>query len=355
MQLSATATRRPAARFASITWRALSTSSAGRTIVAGVGHSILREPHGRDGLRRDAFAAAGEAEPLGRRRLDANPRLRQPQQARSASRIASRYGPIRGASQMMVTSTWSIRPPACSTRSRACSRNSDEAAPRHCGSDGGKWSPISPAPSAPRIASVSAWRTTSASLWPVRPLSCGMRTPPSHSASPGREGVDVEAEADARGSAGRLRRGGNRPRRSASRAPDRLRRARRRGRPRGRSGRRRSPRRRARRRGRARIASKRKACGVCTRTRSSRGTGLAVAPRQACRRPARAGTAPSWPSSASSSRSITARGKEGAGGVVDQHALRARRAPRARCGTDCRRVAPPMIGAGRARSPTASR
>ena len=109
--------------------------------------------------------------------------------------------------------------------------------------------------------------------------------------------------------------------------------------------------------GRARIASKRKACGVCTRNRSSRGTASpAPAPRQrvdhrqggngaVARRPARP-----------SSRSITARGQEGPGGVVDQHALDAPRAAlRGRSRTDCRRVAPPMIGAGRARSPIASR
>ena len=42
---------------------------------------VLRQPHGGDRLGGDAFAAAGEAQPLGRRRLDANPRRRQPQQA----------------------------------------------------------------------------------------------------------------------------------------------------------------------------------------------------------------------------------------------------------------------------------
>ena len=35
------------------------------------------------------------------------------------ARMASRCGPILGASQMMVRSTWSIRPPRAATRSRA--------------------------------------------------------------------------------------------------------------------------------------------------------------------------------------------------------------------------------------------
>ena len=80
VQLSATAIRRPAARFASITCarpcrpaRAGGRSRASRS-------SILRQSDRRDGLGGDAFAAAGEAEPLGRRRLDANPPTRQPQQ-----------------------------------------------------------------------------------------------------------------------------------------------------------------------------------------------------------------------------------------------------------------------------------
>src|SRR5213078_5089908 len=38
--------------------------------------ALQRQPHGRDRLRGDALAAAGEAEALGRRRLDADPRRR---------------------------------------------------------------------------------------------------------------------------------------------------------------------------------------------------------------------------------------------------------------------------------------
>ena len=49
-----------------------------------------------------------------------------------------------GASQITVASTWSMVPPHPVTRSRTCSTNREEGAPRHCGSDGGKWVPISP-------------------------------------------------------------------------------------------------------------------------------------------------------------------------------------------------------------------
>ena len=61
----------------------------------------------------------------------------------------------------------------------------------------GNGSPMSPSPIAPSRASVMAWRTTSASLWPSRPRSCGTRTPPSQTCVARREGVDVEAQAGA--------------------------------------------------------------------------------------------------------------------------------------------------------------
>ena len=92
-----------------------------------------------------------------------------------------------------VTSRWTMRPPRAATRRTASARNRSEEAPFHCGSDGGKCSPISPSAIAPRIASVRAWSATSASEWPTRPRSCGIATPQSQTASPGAEGVHVEA------------------------------------------------------------------------------------------------------------------------------------------------------------------
>ena len=68
VQLSATVILRPAERLASITARALATSSSGRR------NSPMSafHPHRGRGLRRDPFAAPGETEALARRRLDAD-------------------------------------------------------------------------------------------------------------------------------------------------------------------------------------------------------------------------------------------------------------------------------------------
>src|SRR5690606_5272906 len=54
-----------------------------------------------------------------------------------------------------------------------------ESASFHFGSFGGKCAPMSPSAAAPRIASVTAWATASASEWPASPRSCGISTPPS--------------------------------------------------------------------------------------------------------------------------------------------------------------------------------
>src|SRR5690606_6422339 len=54
-----------------------------------------------------------------------------------------------------------------------------ESASFHFGSLGGKCVPMSPSAAAPRIASVTAWATASASECPASPRSCGISTPPS--------------------------------------------------------------------------------------------------------------------------------------------------------------------------------
>ena len=62
---------------------------------------------------------------------------------------------------------------------------------------------MSPSPAAPSKASVMAWSTTSASLWPARPRACGICDPAQHDRAVAGEGVDVEAHAGARRSAAR--------------------------------------------------------------------------------------------------------------------------------------------------------
>ena len=65
------------------------------------------------------------------------------------ARIASRCGPIFGASQMSVASRWTMAPPRARTRSAAWARKIFDAAPFHCGSEGGKCWPMSPSARAP--------------------------------------------------------------------------------------------------------------------------------------------------------------------------------------------------------------
>ena len=251
------------------------------------------------------------------------------------ARIASRCGPIRGASQMIVTSTWAIRPPACSTRSRACSRKSD----------GGGAAPLR-VRRREMVADVAGAERAEDRV--------GQRVEDDVGVAMARE-APVVRDTDAAepelvgrrrrrgrrsrsrraGRAAPPRRGGNRPRRSASRAPDRLRRSAT-----------------VRPAARAiwassvasppvqaawarRIASKRKACGVCTRIRSSRGTlrQASVGPRQRVDRRAGRGRRRRASSSAVEQPVDHRAGQEGAGGVVDQHALdiAAAPAPRGRC------------------------
>ena len=72
------------------------------------------------------------------------------------ARIESRCGPSFGRSQTTVASMWEMAPPRSRTFAAAAARKIREAAPRHCGSLGGKWLPISPSAKAPSKASVIA-------------------------------------------------------------------------------------------------------------------------------------------------------------------------------------------------------
>ena len=138
-------------------------------------------------LRGDAFATAGEAELLGGRRLDAD-RVDVDAEivgevARASRRRAARSS---GRSQTTVTSALPTRQPRSRSNALQWRRKTRLSASFHCGSDGGKWRPMSPSASAPSMASHSAWITTSPSLCAIAPRSKAMRTPPSTSGRPRR-------------------------------------------------------------------------------------------------------------------------------------------------------------------------
>ena len=85
------------------------------------------QAHGGGRHGGDAFLAAGEAELLAGGRLHRDARRSQcPAISAMRFRMASRSGPIRGASQTMVTSRWAILPPRAATRSTANFRNWSE-------------------------------------------------------------------------------------------------------------------------------------------------------------------------------------------------------------------------------------
>ena len=264
----------------------------------------------------------------------------------------------------MVTSTWSIRPPALLDQARAHARGTATRRRRAiAGRDGGKWSPMSPAPIAPSRASVSAWSddvgVAVARRGPV------VRDPdaaePERRRPGRRRGRRSRSRcAASRGGEQRLGAARNPPRRSASRAPDRPRRSR--------------PSSPAARATCASSVASPPGQAAWARRIAVEAEGLrgldpdqAVARRRsrracrgrapACRRPGRTGTAPSCVvervEQPVDHRRRTGRGGRHRGSAPARR--RRRRAPRARSRTDCRRVAPPMIGAGRARSPTASR
>jgi hypothetical protein len=174
VQLSATATRRPGGAVGLDHLARLVDQLGGQQIVAHrLAKSIRMRRHRLGG---NAFAAAGEAEPLGRRRLDADLAGEGRGSPRSAN-ASRRDGADLRLLAMTVQSTMVDDPAARgSARRRGQEDRTNRAFPR--GSDGGKCSPMSPRPAAPSKASVIAWSTTSASLCPARPRSCGISIPP---------------------------------------------------------------------------------------------------------------------------------------------------------------------------------
>ena len=140
--------------------------------------SSAPQRHADHGLGGDALAAAGEAQALAGRGLDADLVRRQAQDlgqcappsppGAARSSAARRRSPgRRSRSARRVAPAGS--PHGAGTRA--------ESASRQRGSLGGKCVPMSPAPIVPRIASVIAWKATSASEWPASPGSCGTAHP----------------------------------------------------------------------------------------------------------------------------------------------------------------------------------
>ena len=188
------ATRRPAARLASTTSRALSTSCSGSSV------SLHFESHAdaRDRLCGNAFAPPGEAEPFGRRGLYAD----------LVNAQTCDFGDSRAHGRPMRTDLGRFgddravdvidhRTPGAKQFDGVCQEQRG-GAPFHCGSDGGKCSPMSPRPAAPSSASVIAWRTTSASLCPASPRLMRHLHAAEHDRTLAGESMNVEAHAGAR-------------------------------------------------------------------------------------------------------------------------------------------------------------
>ena len=237
-----------------------------------------RQAHGGHRLRGDALAAAGEAQPFRRRRLDADavvptgPSSRADAGAHGRAVRADLRAPRRSASGRRSRCGRPCRRPGW----RRAAGTGAESAPRPLRVAGRKVrADVAGRDRAQQRVGQSRAAPTSASLCPDKPLSCGMSTPPSHNSSPASSRWTSKPDA-LRVSQAIV---ALRPRRSPadsvtlvehrialhqSDAPAK------RAAP---SAHRRWPlHRRASRHGQARSAGRRKPCGVCTRNSPSRGT-----------------------------------------------------------------------------------
>ncbi len=201
MSVSAPATSPPVqlSAVASISPRALQASSTS-IARARMRASLMGRPPAAQrggGERGQPFAAAGESEALGGGGLQ--PDLPGPRPVSSISRasIASRWGPIRGASQTMEMSTWSSRPPRAATRPQANRRKAEEAAPFQRGSEGGKCRPMSPRRARRRSRRTARDRPRRRPNGPERRANAGCDGRTGHMVAVG-EGVDVVARAHPR-------------------------------------------------------------------------------------------------------------------------------------------------------------
>ena len=133
--------------------------------------------HEGDGEAGDALAPAERTEALGPLALDGDRRADGVAEAllhlgapRRELRRLQHDGAVDVAGRPARRSHGRRRPGAAA---RCCRRR------RSAGSVSGKCWPMSPSPAAPRSASVTAWATASASLWPASPVPPSKVTPPS--------------------------------------------------------------------------------------------------------------------------------------------------------------------------------
>src|SRR3954452_12985681 len=132
-----------------------------------------REPDSHDRLLTSAMACAAIASP---RPTASTPSLVLPLMltrdasipiaAETAIRIASTWSLIFGRSRITVTSMLPTSSPSAATSATARRSRSRLEAPFQRASLSGKWGPRPPGDAAPRMASVTAWQTTSASECP---------------------------------------------------------------------------------------------------------------------------------------------------------------------------------------------
>ena len=127
-----------------------------------------RSSHQRDGVRGDGFAAAELADALVGLPLDADAVDRRCQSARARLRAhgVDVRRELRALGDDGHVDVADFEAPALGRSSTARASRSRLEASFHRGSVSGKCRPISPAPAAPRMASVTAWQTTSASECP---------------------------------------------------------------------------------------------------------------------------------------------------------------------------------------------
>ena len=169
---------------------------ARRGWLSRVAHAFSSRHHG---LRGDAFAAPGEAQPFGRGGLDADLRRRStPRSSARIARIAAACGPTFGRSQITVMSALPSRQP-CSVDQQAAVTQElhgcrhPSSARRSAGS-AGRCRPAPARRAARRTAHGSARRHRNARSMP---RSNGMRTPPSITWSPSPKACTSKPLADA--------------------------------------------------------------------------------------------------------------------------------------------------------------
>ena len=159
----------------------------------GILHSRSQQ---RDRVRGDRLAAADGVDALVGLALDADARSDRCRARRPATaRIASMWSRSFGVSSITVTSTLPTSNPCSAASDTARRSRSRLDASFHRGSESGKCRPMSPRHAAPRMASVIAWHTTSASEWPKRAALGRNRDAAEHQRPSGDQPMEIVAGA----------------------------------------------------------------------------------------------------------------------------------------------------------------